>query len=144
MKKTKYLFLSVKPEFANKLIAKEKNIELRKVRPRVNEGDYIIIYASAPIMGIIGFGRIKQIIESSPSEMWESHSSKLGIDKIRYDNYFLNRNIAIGIEIDSIRTVRPAITLSMIREVDDTFNPPQSYRYVSNSQIIELLQTTKR
>ena len=37
----KYLFISVKPEFANKIIAKEKCIELRKIKPHVKAGDYI-------------------------------------------------------------------------------------------------------
>ena len=44
MKQNKYLFLAIKPEFANKILAKEKTIELRKVRPNIKEGDYIIIY----------------------------------------------------------------------------------------------------
>ena len=91
MKQNKYLFLSIKPEFANKILAKEKTIELRKVRPNIKEGDYIIIYASSPVKGVVGFGRVKKIIETSPYEMWRIYSSQLGIDKIRYDNYFLDR-----------------------------------------------------
>lgn len=140
MKQTKYLFLSIKPEFANKIIAKEKTIELRKVRPHVNEGDYIIIYASSPVKSVIGFGQIKQIIEMSPKDMWEIYSTRLGIDKTRFDVYFQDKDKAVGIEFESIKEVQPAITLERIREIDITFRPPQSYRYISNNQIIVLLQ----
>lgn len=140
MKHSKYLFLSIKPEFANKIIAKEKTIELRKVRPHVNAGDYVIIYASSPIKCVIGFGQIKRMIELSPQEMWTNYSSNLGIDKVRYDNYYQYKDKAIGIEFESIKKVQPVITLDKIREVDQTFCPPQSYRYVSNGQIISLLK----
>lgn len=139
MKQTKYLFLSIKPEFANKIIAKEKTIELRKVRPHVNQGDYVVIYASSPTMSVVGFGQIKQIIEMSPNDMWNTHSSKLGIDRIRFDVYFQDKDKAVGIEFESIKKVQPVITLGKIREVEQTFRPPQSYRYVSNIQIIDLL-----
>ena len=140
MKQTKYLFLSIKPEFANKIIAKEKTIELRKVRPHVNQGDYVVIYASSPTMSVVGFGQIKQIIEMSPDDMWNTYSSKLGIDRTRFDIYFQDKDKAVGIEFESIKKVQPVITLDKIREVDQTFCPPQSYRYVSNVQIISLLK----
>lgn len=140
MKQTKYLFLSIKPEFANKIIAKEKTIELRKVRPHVNQGDYVVIYASSPTMSVVGFGQIKQIIEMSPDDMWNTYSSKLGIDRTRFDIYFQDKDKAVGIEFESIKKVQPVITLDKIREVDQTFCPPQSYRYVSNEQIISLLK----
>ena len=140
MKQTKYLFLSIKPEFANKIIAKEKTIELRKVRPHVNQGDYVVIYASSPTMSVVGFGQIKQIIEMFPDDMWNTYSSKLGIDRTRFDIYFQDKDKAVGIEFESIKKVQPVITLDKIREVDQTFCPPQSYRYVSNGQIISLLK----
>ena len=140
MKQSKYLFLAIKPEFANKILEKEKTIELRKLRPHIKEGDYIIIYASSPIKGVVGFGRIKKIIEKSPNEMWKIYSSKLGIDKIRYDNYFLDKIKAIGIEIETIRAIKPIITLETIKKIDSSFTPPQGYRYISNNQIVQFLQ----
>jgi predicted transcriptional regulator len=36
------LFISVKPEFANQIVTKEKTIKLRKLKPHVNIGDYCI------------------------------------------------------------------------------------------------------
>ena len=130
----KYLFISIKPEFANKIISKEKCIELRKLKPHVKSGDYVIIYASSPVKSVIGFGKIKQIIETSPQEMWEKHSTNLGIDKVRFDNYYENKIKAIGIEIETMKSISP-ISLSRLRLIDPNFHPPQVYRYVSNEQI---------
>ena len=39
----KYLFIAVKPEYANKLISGKKDIELRKMKPNILPGDYVII-----------------------------------------------------------------------------------------------------
>ena len=103
----KYLFISVKPEFANKIVTKEKTIELRKIKPHVNIGDYIIIYASSPIKSVIGYGIIKQIIEKSPRRMWDEHSEFLGIDKDRFDEYYAEKEKSIGIEIHKIKKIKP-------------------------------------
>lgn len=134
----KYLFISVKPEFANKIIAKEKCIELRKIKPHVKPGDYVIIYASSPVKCVVGFGQIKQIIEMSPIEMWTQHSINLGIDKMRFDEYYTNKLKAIGIEIETIKSVSP-ISLKSIRTIDPNFQPPQVYRYVTNKQICQTI-----
>ena len=127
----KYLFISVKPEFANKIVTKEKTIELRKIRPHVNIGDYIIIYASSPIKSVIGYGIIKQIIEKSPRRMWDEHSEFLGIDKDRFDEYYTEKEKSIGIEIHKIKKIKP-ISLESMKTIDPSFHPPQVYRYVSN------------
>lgn len=130
----KYLFISVKPEFAEKIVAKEKSIELRKIKPHVKIGDYIIIYASSPTKSVVGFGVIKQIIETSPGIMWNEFSGSLGIDKLRFDAYYKGKEKAIGIEIEGIKKLNP-VTLDNLRTIDPNFHPPQIYRYVSNVDI---------
>ena len=99
---SKFLFISVKPEYAYKIISKQKSIELRKNRPNVQKGDYVLIYATVPVKAVIGFGKIKNIIDTSPDKMWEVNSDKLGINKDAFDNYYADTNRAIGIEISSI------------------------------------------
>lgn len=136
--KNKYLFISVKPEFATKLLSKEKSIELRKVKPNVKEGDYVVIYASSPVKCVVGFGKIKKIIIATPDDMWINNHLYLGIDKQRYDEYYSEREYAIGIEIDMIKSV-PYIPLNQIKMIDPNFHPPQIYRYVTNDQICRII-----
>lgn len=136
--KHKYLFIAVKPEYANKLISGKKDIELRKMRPHVKQGDYVIIYASAPVKAVLGFGKIKQIIECNPESMWERYSNRLGINKQSYFSYYNGYHKAIGIEFDMIKSVSP-IRLEDLRKVDPNFQPPQIYRYVTNEDIVTVL-----
>ena len=141
--KKKHLFISVKPEFAKKIIAKEKKIELRKVKPHVEVGDYVIIYASSPMKSVVGFGMVQQIIETTPEQMWEKYSSILGIDKSRLNDYYDGKERAIGIEIKEIQQITP-IHLEDLRNVTPNFQPPQVYRYVSNMDICRIIIDNNR
>lgn len=51
------LFVSVKPRFAEKILAGEKSVELRRVRPSVTPGTLVIFYASSPTREVVGTGR---------------------------------------------------------------------------------------
>jgi len=134
----KYLFIAVKPEYANKLISGKKDIELRKMKPNVQPGDYVIIYASAPVKAVVGFGKVKTIIECTPKCLWERYSNRLGINEQSYFSYYDGYHKAIGIEFDMIKSVMP-IGLEELRRVDPSFQPPQIYRYVTNEDIVNVL-----
>lgn len=134
----KYLFIAVKPKYANKLISGQKDIELRKMKPHVQHGDYVIIYASAPVKAVIGFGKVKNIIVCSPNEMWAKHSIRLGIMQHEFDSYYANHKKAIGIEFEIIKPITP-IGLEELKKVDANFHPPQIYRYVTNEEITTVL-----
>lgn len=136
--KHNYLFIAVKPEYANKLISGKKDIELRKMKPHVQSGDYVIIYASAPVKAVVGFGKVKSIIDCSPNSLWERYSNRLGINKQSYFSYYDGYHKAIGIEFDMIKSVTP-IRLEDLRKVDPNFQPPQIYRYVTNEDIVTVL-----
>ena len=136
--KHKYLFIAVIPEYANKLISGKKDIELRKMKPNVQPGDYVIIYASAPVKAVLGFGKVKTIIECNPKSLWERYSNRLGITKQSYFSYYDGYYKAIGIEFDMIKSVTP-IKLEDLRKVDPNFQPPQIYRYVTNEDIVTVL-----
>lgn len=138
MKLHKYLFIAVKPEYANKLISGEKDIELRKTKPHVQAGDYAIIYASAPAKAVCGYGKIKRIILCSPQEMWANYSTRLGIKEQDFLIYYDSSNKSVGIEFEMIKSINP-ISLDDLRRVAPNFHPPQTYRYVTNEQIREVL-----
>lgn len=134
----KYLFIAVKPKYANKLISGQKDIELRKMKPHVQQGDYVIIYASAPVKAVIGFGKVKNIIVCSPNEMWTKYSIRLGIMQQVFNSYYANHKKAIGIEFEMIKPIKP-IELEELKKVDANFHPPQIYRYVTNEEITTVL-----
>lgn len=136
--KHKYLFIAVKPQYANKLISGQKNIELRKMKPHIKQGDYVIIYASSPVKAVIGFGKVKEIIEKTPIDMWSDYSDRLGVTWQEFNLYYEGYNRAIGIVFEKIKPIK-AIELEELKKVDPKFHPPQIYRYVTNEDIHKVL-----
>jgi predicted transcriptional regulator len=127
---TKFLFISIKPEFANKIISNYKLIELRKSKPSSKAGDFVIIYSTVPDKSVIGFAKITRIIEATPDFMWNEHSDVLGIDKHRFFKYYRNSKKAIGIELSCICKLKTSISLNNIKSIYPRFSPPQTYKYI--------------
>jgi predicted transcriptional regulator len=125
----KYLFLSVKQEYAEKILEGSKTIELRKSKPNVSPGDYIIIYCTSPIKAIVGVATIQQVIIHSPQRMWQLYSKTLGIEKGDYLSYYGNSEKAIGIVLGKVVKLSDKIYLDAIKQQLPTFTPPQTYKY---------------
>lgn len=140
---SKFLFISIKPEFADKIIDGTKTVELRKNKPNAKAGDFVIIYSTVPVKSVIGFGKIKGIIDDSPTFIWDNYSKYLGIDKERFDTYYQNTNRAVGIEISSVCKLTEKINLDSIRKFMPRFSPPQSYRYLSYFKALRMYELTK-
>lgn len=123
--------------YATKILCGEKTIELRKSRPNIKIGHFILIYATLPTKAVIGFGKIKNIFSTTPYDMWEKHKESLGINKADFDNYFTDCKRAIGIEISSVCTFKNPILLQEIKKSYPKFSPPQTYKYFSWREILQ-------
>lgn len=133
----KYLFISIKEQYSECILNGTKKIELRKSRPNVSAGDYLIIYCTSPVKAIVGVAQIERIIEHSPNRMWRLHSKKLGIDRQDYLKYYANTEKAIGIVLSDPRKLSFTICLSLIKEQIPKFSPPQTYRYFHDFTLLE-------
>lgn len=134
----KFIFISIKPDYAFKLVNRQKTIELRKNMPSVEDGDYLIIYATMPIKTVIGYAKINKVFKTNPLQMWAEHSDKLGIDKIDFDKYYSGSKVSIGIEVKSVIKLASGIPLQKIKDIFPSFSPPQTYKYFTNAQALKL------
>lgn len=129
------LFISVKPEFVEKIFNGSKTIELRKSAPNIDKDDLLIIYCTSPVMSVIGTCRVKEIISSKPSKLWNNYSTKMGIDKKRYFEYFENKDVAVGIVLKDVKKNKKEVSLAKLRSKFRNFHPPQTYRYFDDKQL---------
>lgn len=136
----KVLFISVKPEFVEKIFNGSKTIELRKSAPNIKKDDIIIIYSTSPIMSVIGTCRVMDIISDKPNSLWNKYSNKFGIDKKRYFEYYKGKDIAVGIVLKDVKKISKEIPLSKLREKFLNFHPPQTFRYFDSKQYNQLIQ----
>ena len=132
------LFISVKPEFVEKIFNGSKTIELRKSAPNIDKEDLVIIYCTSPVMSVIGTCRVKEIISNKPSKLWNDYSTKMGIDRKRYFEYFEGKDVAVGIILKDIKKNKKEISLAKLRSKFRNFHPPQTFRYFDKSQLKQI------
>ncbi|EHH1172416.1 TPA: ASCH domain-containing protein [Vibrio parahaemolyticus] len=125
--------LSIKPEFVDKILSKEKLFEYRKAvfkRPEVRS---VVIYSTMPEGKIIGEFTIGHILAKSPEELWNETQQASGINKEFFDAYFDGREVAYAIEIKNLVKYDNPIDPY---EVEPNFKAPQSFKYLdSNSNL---------
>jgi len=124
------LLLSLRPEFADKVFAGTKRVELRRIRPRVEIQGLVLVYVSTPVRAIVGAFRVREVIERSPAALWKEVREHAGVTRRQFDAYYLGAPKAYGIFLNSVKRFREPVELTHLRELWPGFHPPQSYRYL--------------
>ena len=104
------LLLSIRPEY-----------ELRRVRPRLEKDDLVIVYASSPTKALLGLFEVERVIEKLVINLWHDVEKQAGINLKEFFNYYEGKSVGFG------------ICLKNIQEWSD-FRPPQGYRYLTASE----------
>ncbi|MBB6095618.1 putative transcriptional regulator [Povalibacter uvarum] len=121
------VLLSIKPEYAEKILNGEKRFEFRKSIFRNERVCTVVIYATMPVGKVIGEFRVSSIIEARPSALWKRTSHAAGISEQYFKEYFAGRTRAYAIGVDQPKRYKKPIELSRLIE---RAVPPQSFCYV--------------
>ena len=81
------LILSIKPEYAEKILNGFKRFEFRKKMPR-RQINRVFIYSSYPEKMIVGKFRIRSVIKGTPEEIWQKCGENGGIEEDKFFSYF--------------------------------------------------------
>lgn len=124
------ILLSIKPEYANKILTGEKKFEFRKVGFSHNNIEAVVIYATKPIGKVIGEFTVTQVHQDQPSKIWELTKKHAGIDKNFFDDYYQDKQLAYAIGVGKVIRYENPITLE---ELKPGLTAPQSFRYLPTS-----------
>ena len=127
--------LPIQPRYANAIIRGEKRVEFRRRRFR-REVAYVVVYASSPICGIVGYFRVSSISEGCPREIWEGFKHVGAIEKEEYFRYYKGAERAFAIGIERVCVFGSPVPLHRLSR---SLKAPQSYAYLSQEQINGLL-----
>jgi len=86
-------------------------------------------------MAVVGYCRLKQLIELSPINIWKTYSKVLGIDFVRFQEYYSGRTKAIGLEVSDAMEFEQPIELKVIKETSPEFAPPQTFKYLTKDNL---------
>lgn len=135
-----WLLLSLQPQFAEKLLCGEKTAELRRVRPRLaTVGRRVLFYSSSPVMAVSGGATIEAIEEAPRTALWSRIGKASGVTKSQFDAYFAGARSNVALLVTDVWRCSTPIPLATLRRRLPQFHPPQSYCYVSASDVLRLL-----
>ncbi len=133
------LFLSLRPRYAELLLAGRKSVELRRICPAAPEGSMVLLYASSPTMTLVGQAEVERIEVASLDQIWQMHGPQTGINRNEYDRYFEGLDQGVAILLTNIRRLDRPRPLDDLRHRLSGFRPPQSYRYLDSCQVAALI-----
>lgn len=121
------VLLSVKPEYAEKILEGKKKYEFRRSIFKRNDIDKVYIYSTSPISKIIASFEIEKILKDSPEMIWKQCQKYGGISKKDFFAYFNNSDSAYAIKIGDVDSFTEPIDPYHIIQ---NFKPPQSFYYL--------------
>lgn len=123
------LLLSIRPRFADSIFAGTKTVELRRVKPRLQRGDLVVVYASGNTQGIVGAFEVAGLTAAAPSSLWRKFNRGSGLTKPEFDIYFAGLIMGYAIQVGRRWQLPEPVPLKSLRKRRTGFRPPQSYHY---------------
>lgn len=127
------LLLSIRPVYAKAILSGRKRVELRRTRPRVEEGTSVLIYASSPRCALLGGATVAKVEAGAPSALWDDVRHDADVTRRVFREYFQGAASAYAIWLRDAWTYLQPIGLATMRHRLPGFTPPQSYRYLQAS-----------
>ena len=93
------ILLSIKPEFAHRIMAGTKKFEYRKRIPR-EPVDRIIVYSTCPECKVLGEVIVRGVLSGSYSSIWEQTKKDAGISRSKYREDFKGSSRAFAYILD--------------------------------------------
>jgi predicted transcriptional regulator len=132
------MLLSVRPRYAESILAGTKRAEIRRQRPGILPGTPVIIYATKPIGAVIGTANIDQVCEGTPTDLWDQYHHEMGVTREEFSRYLGEIPTAYVLLLKDARRLVTPLTLDDMRE-STGFQPPRSYRYVNHTTLRALV-----
>ncbi|CAD0231687.1 ASCH domain-containing protein [Planktothrix agardhii] len=132
------LLLSIKPEYAEKILAGKKTVELRRVRTRLEAGDLVLVYVTSPQQNLVASLEVERVItENLPQnkkDFWEKVKDKAGITYQDFQRYYQGASLGVAIYFNNKNIFNNPIKLTTLKKKLPAINPPQSYRYITDDE----------
>lgn len=132
------MLLSIRPRYAESILAGAKRAEIRRQRPGVTPGTPVIIYATKPVGAVIGTAAIDRVCEGTPTDLWDSYHQEMGVTREEFNHYLSGLPTAYLLLLSDATRLPTPLTLDNMRE-SAGFQPPRSYRYLNHTTLQALV-----
>lgn len=131
------VLLSIKPKYADLILAGTKTIELRRSWPSSDIG-VMILYSSSPVQKLVGLVYIEEVKEADIEGLWKlANECGGGVTYKELVEYFTGKKKAYGIKLKNAKSAHIAIDP---KDIFPDFSPPQSFSYLKPDEYRNVLQ----
>ena len=126
-----FLLISVRTEYADKLLSSQKTIELRRKFPANIPADTpFLIYSSRGDQAVVAKGTVNRVVELGLSELWQRAKDHASVTKSAFNEYFDGLEQGFAIFVENVVRTKSQTPAKLLKS---KFNivPPQSFRYLS-------------
>lgn len=129
------ILMSIKSEYAKKIMSGEKTIEIRRRFSEKWNGFHVNIYSSGEDRSVIGEAKIKKVYKAKPEEIWAKFRDNLCATEDDFYEYTKNLEEVFAIELNNVRQYISHIPLTQLSSLTERdLKPPQSYFHLKNNR----------
>ena len=129
------MLMSIKPDFAQKIIRGEKIVEIRRQFSKKWCGCRITLYASKPTSALVGEATVEKVSPGRPIDIWREYGNHIGCTKQEFDSYAEHHKKIFAIELGDALPYLQTIPLDQATHLlDEELRPPQSYLSLQNNE----------
>ncbi|WP_423916938.1 ASCH domain-containing protein [Candidatus Poriferisodalis sp.] len=101
------LVLSLKPRFAQAILAGTKTVEVRRVMPRITISTLALLYASGSARALVGTCVVRSVARYSTDELWHLHGVDTALSKTEFDAYLEGRDCGVALLLECPEPLPP-------------------------------------
>jgi len=123
--------ISLKPQYAEKILQGCKTAELRTRAVNLVAGSRLWIYSTIPRARIEVVTVVVSTHSGTPEEIWKKYSKQICINKNEFDAYVQGYEKVYVILMSCPKRLSPAPDLNYLRSIIGGFHPPQFIKKLS-------------
>lgn len=126
--------MSIKPEYAEKLLSGLKRVEFRRSGPKARV-ERILVYATQPVGALVGILEVVATERATPQKLWRRYGAVGGIDRSAFFAYFDGTEAGDALLVGRVWRLETPVSLE---EAGLAPKAPQSFRYVESAFVSQL------
>ncbi len=132
--------LSLRPRFAEAILAGVKTVELRRTVPKIVIPTRALLYAASPVRALLGTCVITSVRSADLAALWHEHGPRSELSFHEFQQYFKGVNTGTALTLSEPQALSRPIPLQDLRAKPRNFRPPQSFAYVDTKTGNQLIR----
>lgn len=128
------VLLSIRPRYANAILAGTKTAEVRRRFPHQSRGTTLYLYSSTPDRAILGTVQLDGIDRPSADRVWHQYAHQIEIEEAALGDYLAETASAAILRISKPARWQQKVPLGLLRSRLQ-LEPPQSFRYLTDEHV---------